>query len=145
MTNLLNILKNKSYRFSAVRNFVLDSLAKSNKPLCARDLQTLLTKNALLVNRTTLYRELNFLKKEGVIVGMQLKDNKRWYELALKNHHHHIMCVKCDEIKDFVGCRSKHITDKALAQAPDFLEIQSHNFDFFGLCKSCSKYRPLAK
>lgn len=90
------------------------------------------------MDRTTLYRELNFLKKEGIILEMQLKDGKRWYELASKDHRHHIVCVKCDKINDLVGCDAKLI-DKTLKQSPDFAQIQSHTFVFFGLCKICAK------
>ena len=132
-------LKNRGYRFSAVRNFILDSLSKNDKPLSVSDLQKLIKKEKLSANKTTIYRELNFLRKEEIILEIQLKGNKRWYELASRNHHHHIICVKCDKVEDFEDCDSKNLINKALKQAPDFAEIINHTVDFFGLCKSCAK------
>ena len=132
-------MKEKKRRFSAVRNFILDSLGKNNNPLSVFDLQKLFKKNKLPANKTTIYREINFLRKEKTILEVRLHDRKKYYEMASKDHHHHIICVKCGKIKDFVGCGSKNIISKALKQAPDFAEIKNHTFDFFGLCKSCVK------
>ena len=139
INHLLGKLKNKSYRFSAVRNSILSSLSNNKEPLSVFDLQSMLKESKLSANKTTVYRELNSLKKEGIILEMQLGDNKKMYELANRNHHHHIVCTECGKIKDFVGCGSKSIVNKALKQAPDFAEITSHTFDFFGVCKSCLK------
>jgi Fur family transcriptional regulator, zinc uptake regulator len=135
--HILLQLKEKGHRFSAMRNFILDSLSRNNKPLSAPDFQELLKKNEIFANKTTLYRELNLLKKEKIILEIQLTGNKRWYELASRNHHHHIVCIKCDKVKDFIECGSKNIISKVLKQTPDFAEITNHTFDFFGLCKSC--------
>jgi Fe2+ or Zn2+ uptake regulation protein len=139
LENTLSQLKIKGCRFSAVRNFILNLLNKSKKPLSVFDLQKQFKKKKLSANKTTLYRELNSLKKEGIILEVQLKNNKRWYEPAQRHHHHHIVCLKCDKVEDFVGCDSKKLINEALKQAPDFAEITNHNFDFFGLCKSCAK------
>lgn len=139
LKNTLLQLKNKGYRFSEVRNYILTSLSNNKRPLSVSDLQKRLKLEKLYANKTTVYRELNSLKKEGIILELQLKDNKRWYELSSRDHHHHIICVKCDKVEDFDGCDSEKLINKALKQAPDFAEIINHTVDFFGLCKSCAK------
>ena len=139
LTDTLSQLKNKGYRFSAVRNVILESLSKNKRPLSVLDLQKTLKSKKLAVNKTTVYRELDSLKKEGIILEIQLKGNKRWYELSARDHHHHIICTKCDRVEDFAGCDSDNLINKALKQAPDFAKITNHTVDFFGLCKSCAK------
>jgi Fur family ferric uptake transcriptional regulator len=139
LDNTLSKLKSKGYRFSAVRNLILTSLDDNKRPLSVFDLQKILKAKKLSVNKTTVYRELNSLKKEGIILELQLKDNKRWYELASRDHHHHIICTECDRVEDFGECDSENLINKALKQAPDFAEITNHTVDFFGLCKSCAK------
>ena len=142
MNNLHNDLlklKKKGYRFSVVRNFILDSLSRNDKPLSVFDLQELIKKEKISADKVTIYRDLNFLKKEGIILEIQLKGDKRWYELADREHHHHIICTNCNRVEDFSGCDSKNLISKALKQAPSFAQIINHNFDFFGLCKSCAK------
>ena len=139
LKNTLSQLKNKGYRFSAVRNYILTSLDNNKRPLSVFDLQKLLKAEKLIVNKTTVYRELNSLKKEGIILEIQLKGNKRWYELSARDHHHQIICTECDRVEDFAGCDSDNLINKALKQAPDFAKITNHTVDFFGLCKSCAK------
>ena len=135
----LSKLKGKGYRFSAIRNFILVTLSENDKPLSVSDLQKKIKGKEMSANKTTLYRELNFLKKEGIVLEVQLNDNKRWYEPADRHHHHHIICSKCNKIEDFIGCDYKKLINKALNQAPSFAQITNHNFDFLGLCKSCAK------
>ena len=139
LNNPLSQLKSKGYRFSIIRNFIIELIKKSGKPLSVSDVQKFIKKKKLSANKTTVYRELELLKKEGIISEMQLRDNKRWYEFTGIKHHHHIICLKCEKVEDFTGCDSKKLINKALKQAPDFAEIINHNFDFFGLCKSCAK------
>ena len=117
----------------------MDSLSRNDKPLSVFDLQELIKKEKISADKVTIYRELNFLKKEGIILEIQLKGDKRWYELADREHHHHIICTNCNRVEDFSGCDSKNLISKALKQAPSFAQIITHNFDFFGLCKSCAK------
>jgi len=130
-------LNNQGYRSSASRSLILNLLAKSCKPLAVLDLQKLFRENKLNVNRTTLYRELDILKKEALISEIQLKDSKKWYELANQTHHHHVICSKCDKIENVIFCDVK-LADKILKLRPDFASIDSHTFVFFGLCKSCA-------
>ena len=139
LKNTLLKLKNKGYRFSEVRNLILTSLDNNKRPLSVTDFQQSLKLKKVSANKTTIYRELDSLKKEGIILELQLKGNKRWYELSSRDHHHHIICVDCDKVEDFAGCDSKNLVNKALKQAPDFAEITNHTVDFFGLCKSCAK------
>ncbi len=147
MSNLEDALlepNNQGYRFSASRNFILSSLAKSYKPLAVLDFQKLFKKNKLAVNRTTLYRGLEILKKEGLISEIQLKDSKKWYELADQAHHHHVICTQCDKIEKVVVCDVK-LADKILKLTPGFASIKSHTFVFFGLCKSCAHVKQYEK
>ena len=139
LKNTLLKLKNKGYRFSEVRNLILTSLDNNKRPLSVTDFQQSLKLKKVSANKTTIYRELDSLKKEGIILELQLKGNKRWYELSSRDHHHHIICVDCDKVEDFAGCDSKNLVNKALKQAPDFAEITNHTVDFFGLCKLCAK------
>jgi len=139
LKDTLSQLKNKGYRFSAVRNFIIESLNKNEYPLSVLDLQKLFKKSDLSADKVTLYREINFLKKKGIIIDVQLGDRKKYYEISSRKHHHHIICIKCKKINDFMVHENKKLINKALKQAGDFAEITNHSFEFFGLCKSCAK------
>ena len=137
--DLIKQFKDKGYRLSAARNFMLELMEKNDNPLSVFEFQKMLKKNNLSVNKTTIYREINLLKKEGIILEIQLKENNKRYELSSKKHHHHIVCIKCKKITDFINNDSEKIINKVLKSAPDFAKITSHSFELFGLCKSCNK------
>ena len=137
--DLIKQFNKKGYRASATRNFILELLEKDDKPLSVFEFQKILKKNNLSVNKTTVYREINLLKKEGLILEIQLQENNKRYELSSKKHHHHIVCIKCNKITDFINNDSEKIIKKVLKNTPDFVRITNHSFELFGLCKSCDK------
>ncbi len=132
-------LKSKRRRFSASRNFILDMMAKNNKPLSVFEIQKTLKKNNLPVNKTTIYREIDLLKKEGLILEIQLKEKNKRYELSSREHHHHMVCIKCNKIRDFISEDYEKIINKVIKNEPDFAKITNHSLELFGLCKSCAR------
>jgi Fe2+ or Zn2+ uptake regulation protein len=139
LSEILSELKNRGYRHSVVRDFILNSLNQTNNPLSVFDLQKLIKKKKLSTSKVTLYRELNFLRTEKIITDVQLGDKKKYYELSDRKHHHHVVCVKCRKINDFNINENKKLISNVLKQANDFATITNHSFEFFGLCKSCVK------
>ena len=125
-------------RFSAVRNFILDSLDKSVRPLSAVDLQKILKKKGLAANKTTIYREVDFLKKEGLILEVRLAENKKRYELSSREHHHHIVCLKCKKIEDVILKKDLQEQEKNIAKEKKF-KVINHSLEFFGICENCQK------
>ena len=122
----------KKARYSLVREAILSSLKKNEKPLSYFDIQKALEKKKIKANKTTIYREFNFLKNEDIISEVQ-------YELASRDHHHHIICTECNSIKDFTSDDSEKIINKITKNVPGFAKITNHSFELFGLCKSCAK------
>jgi len=139
LKNSILQLKKKGYRSSKVRNVLVEVLYRGHEPLAVADFQEIFTKKKISVNRTTLYRELNLLTKEGILVELQLKDGKRRYELADRDHHHHVVCIECQKVEDIVGCHSESFEKEVLNQTKNFVKIINHTSDFFGLCKICMK------
>src|SRR3989344_4892621 len=98
--NLLENIRINGYRLTKVRKVILDVLAAQHAPVSVGDIQKLLTQKKLFPNKTTVYRELAFLKEQNAIRELQLGDSKAWYEIKPDNHHHHVVCVNCDRIED---------------------------------------------
>jgi len=134
-SHLISKPKDKSYRFSAVRNFILLSLSKSKKPLSAFDLQKILRLNKLSTNKTTVYRELDFLKNQNSIEEFKLDDGVRRYEVC-SNHHHHTVCLKCRKIKCVKLDKELSEQEKKIEKNNKF-KIISHSLEFYGLCHKC--------
>jgi len=135
ISHLISKPKDKLYRFSAVRNFILEFLTSSSKPLSAFDLQKMLKLNKLSVNKTTVYRELDFLKNQNSIEEFKLDDGIRRYEI-LSYHHHHTVCTKCGEIKCVELNKDLESQEKKIEKNNKF-KIISHSLEFYGLCHKC--------
>ena len=125
-------------RFSKTRNCMLGLFAKEDNPLSALELQEILKKKKVVVNKTTIYREINLLKKEGLILEIQLNEKNKRYELSSKKHHHHIVCTSCNKIEDVVLDKDLETQEKKIEKNKKF-KIINHSLEFFGICEKCQK------
>lgn len=124
-------------RLTKTRKALVELMAGATQPLSATQIIGTLQGRAIRVNKTTAYRELEFLQAAGVIRELDLLDGKKRYELLQgTGHHHHFVCT---------NCRSVHCVDihcgvgeiEAAVAAKYNVTVQSHVLEFFGLCKNC--------
>ncbi|NPA58042.1 MAG: transcriptional repressor [Aquificae bacterium] len=89
------------------------------------------------VSRATVYRTLEILKNLGYVNEVIKFKNKTIYEVALKDHHDHLICRKCKKIIEFHSDEIEKLQSKICEEygfKPDF-----HRLEIFGLCKDCQK------
>jgi Fur family ferric uptake transcriptional regulator len=135
---ILDQLRTKGYKMTDVRCFIIAFLTKNKKPTDALKLQKALAKSVRTVNKTTVYRELEFLVKQKIIVEINFGDGKMRYEIADLPHHHHLICSRCQKVEDvYVDDQFKNFETKIKKQKS--FTILNHSLEFFGLCRSCNK------
>lgn len=100
--SLLEGLKRRGCRLTVIRKAVIGIFATSSLPLSVADVSAKLRAEKIRANKTTLYRELSFLRGEEIINEIDFGDGKKHYEAASLGHHHHLVCVKCGKIDDIV-------------------------------------------
>lgn len=135
-SHILKNLKGQGRRYSSTRKAVLDLLIKASEPLSSPDLQALLSKKDKGVNKTTVYRELAFLKEQNLIRELQFGDNTKRYEIMPDNHHHHIVCLDCETIEDVVLEQDLDSAEKRITQIKNF-KVLNHSLEFYGICEKC--------
>lgn len=111
--------------------------ARNCEPMTAYELIELLGKKGIHVNKTTVYRELEFLKTNELVREISIMGLSARYEPS-GHHHHHLICTRCDKwlpievnesfIKSVKQSVRKH---KAL--------LTDHLLEFFGVCSNCRK------
>ena len=89
--DILATLKEKGYKFARIRKAILDLLVKSSDPLSSPDIQRLLSKKKVDANKTTVYRQLAFLKEQNLVRELQFGDNAKRYEIMPENHPPHCL------------------------------------------------------
>ncbi len=149
MSNIVNDiqteLKKRGYRTSANRDKVLKVLDKTDKPLTVGEIYERALKISPLndiqeLDQSTAYRTIESLAKEGFVKVISLLEGYNRYELERGDHHHHFVCMECQDIIPIhLGNHLKE-SEKKIEQKIEQeqgVTITSHSLEFFGICKSC--------
>lgn len=88
------------------------------------------------ISKGTVYRNLNVLEDEGVIIELNVDGIVGRYEIRQDNHYHFI-CEKCGRIYDLNGPVETELNVK-YAKKTGF-KISHHRLEFRGLCKDCQR------
>ena len=60
---------------------------------------------------------------------MKLSDNKTYYELATREHHHHVVCVRCDDVQDVVVKHDVKQFESKIKRTTNFT-LLTHSLEF---------------
>lgn len=139
--HLLENLKAKGYRSSKIRTALVEILLQSKEPLSVPEILAFLAKKHLIVNKTTVYRELTALKRENIVREVQFGENKKRYEIMPEDHHHHLICLECDRVQDVELANDLTAIEKKISTTHQFT-ILNHALEFYGLCAACQSKTP---
>jgi len=129
-------LRKKGFRITKAREEIVRLFTEIKKPLSADEILADLKGRLRHINKSTVYRELSFLQDQKIIQGIELKDGKKRYESVFLSHHHHLVCVKCSDIKDVEMGTDLKKEEERIESETNFL-VQHHSLEFFGLCGRC--------
>ena len=116
---------------------ILTIFEKNHLPLTESELQAKLSKSDIVVNKTTVYRQLAHLKEHDFIKEIDFGDGKKRFELNSNDrHHHHLVCTNCKMVDDIKIDNDVISIERAISKARNF-KIMHHSLEFFGLCKNC--------
>lgn len=118
-------------RESKQRNLILDIVNKSYSHPNAYEIYEEARKVMPNISLGTVYRNLNFLKQEGLITKIEGEDDMEHYDNTFTNHSHFI-CTKCKNIYDIKENIFKEKTIEGNL-------ILSYNFKYIGICNNCLK------
>lgn len=87
-------------------------------------------------NKTTVYRELEFLKKMGYVKELTLRNDVALYELS-GPHHHHFVCVECGMVRDIEVKDESFSCEERRLEREEGFRVLDHSLEFFGHCWNC--------
>ena len=136
---LIDALRTKGFRITKIRQAMIEALVAARNPVSAPQLLEQVSLKHPSVNKTTIYRELDFLADNQILSEIDILDGMKRYEILHPNHHHHhLVCTSCRDIQCVeVPHHDLHALEGQIQQTHDFT-VQSHVLEFFGLCKKCS-------
>lgn len=134
---VISILKSNGLRLTKTRKALVEVFLSDEAPLSVRDILCKLQEVRIMVNKTTVYRELEKLQTRGIIDVVRLKDRKQYYELASREHHHHLVCLQCEQVEDVDMDEAKLLAEEKIVSRERGFIVLRHSLEFFGLCKRC--------
>jgi Fe2+ or Zn2+ uptake regulation protein len=136
---LIDALRTKGFRITKIRQAMIEALVDASQPVSAPELLEQVSQKHPSVNKTTIYRELDFLADNKILSEIDILDGMKRYELLHPDHHHHhLVCTSCKDIQCVeVPHHDLHALEGKIQQTHDFT-VQSHVLEFFGLCRKCS-------
>lgn len=134
----IDLLKSSGERITKVRRLTIEVLVALKRPLSVSELLFNYKQHDLAVNKTTAYREIDFLLLRKIVREIDLLDGMKRYELIGDDHHHHLVCTDCKQVR---CVEMKHDLDhvERMIKRRHGFSVKSHVLEFFGLCKECLK------
>lgn len=135
--SVLDSLKKGGFRLTEARKAIVAAAIGAAAPVSAQDVAAALKKRAVAANVTTVYRELEFLREQGILVPVSFADGVQRYESAALGHHHHLICVECKKVEDVVVPHEQvHAAEKTIEKERGF-SVLRHALEFYGRCVKC--------
>lgn len=135
---LIDQLRQQGFRITRLRRALLQVLTEASQPLSVQAMDERLTQQGVQVNKTTIYREIDFLEDQKLVHAVQFQEDLKRYELS-HDHHHHLVCVKCGKIEDI---KIKDFEDffpalKQKLKTGQKFHLAHHSLELFGFCETC--------
>lgn len=134
-------LKKHHLRPTKIRVALLEFLHAADSPLSAPEIAEHFIQAGQQVNKTTIYRDLEHLVRIGLLLRVRISDEKQYYELSERGHHHHLICKECDRVYD-VELPENGLLKRVEGFAHRLrFSIEEHAIEFYGVCRQCERSR----
>ena len=132
ISQTISRLRSDGHRITRARQQLVEIFLSTAKPLSAADVCA-----RVAFNKTTVYREVDFLLQQGIINEINFGEGHKRYESAFLKHHHHLVCKKCLSVSDVeVNCGIEEEMKK-ISERTGF-QVLEHSLEFFGICLKCN-------
>jgi Fur family transcriptional regulator, ferric uptake regulator len=136
---LLNEVEAKGVRLTAQRRALIETIQRADSHLDAATLLSLARQVDPNIDRATVYRTLELLKRLGLIDEldlMHLNGEKHYYEVKTQKDHLHLACFHCGEIEELDSPTFQRLKREIAAQ--NNFTIQVMRLEVGGLCRRCA-------
>ncbi|HTP65610.1 MAG TPA: Fur family transcriptional regulator [Geobacteraceae bacterium] len=132
-SRLIAGLKAKGYKLTSQRLEILDFLSKDATHPGVMDIVAQVRKKVPKISLSTVYYNMDILKKEGLIREIEFYDRDNRYDVNVSNHLN-LICKQCGKIEDFM--MTVPVPPKVIEHKTGFKP--SHmRFEYYGFCRDC--------
>jgi Fur family ferric uptake transcriptional regulator len=125
-------------RSTPARMAVLDAVVQTQGHFDAESLYYGLISGGRKISRATVYNTLDLLQECGLVSKYRFAENSSRYEKAFgRPHHHHLICLQCGDILEFVNDRLNKMQEEVCGSKN--FSPHSSSLQIFGTCATCAK------
>ncbi len=130
-------------RITDQRTLILDIIRQNHSHIDADEVYRLARKKKPHISLSTIYRNLQTLKKLGLVDEVHFDEAHHHYEIKTDRNssaeYHHLICLGCGKITEFKYPLVKTLK-KDIPEAMDF-EITGTETRIIGYCNECQRKR----
>lgn len=126
------------HRSTPERSAILDAVLQIQGHFDADNLYYRLVTSGVKVSKATVYNTLEILQNCGLVSKYRFAENTSRYEKAYgRPHHHHLICLECGDIIEFISDKLERIQDDVCTEKN--FKVQSSTLQIFGTCSKCTR------
>lgn len=139
ISQLKEIIKQKGLKYTKQREIIFETILDSDEHLNAEEVYNNIRVKYPDVNIgiATVYRALVFLEEADLISSVSLNKDGKKFETNFKNHHDHLICVRCGKIVEFHDDEIEQRQE--IAAVTKGFKLVSHTMNLYGVCSDCQK------
>ena len=131
------VLRTHGKRLTVQRAAIWDVLtAEPDRHLTAEEVAERVRTSLPQVNPSTVYRTLDTLAEEGLVLRTDLGTGRAFFEPAHEHSHHHLVCETCGTVShvhdDILGGIAARLRDLS------GFELGSRELVLYGRCRDCA-------
>lgn len=134
VSEAIQILKEKGYKYTGKRIQILEFFASRDKYLTAKDVLEYLRQSYPTISFDTVYRNLSLFSDLGILEFTELSGERHFrFSCGTERHHHHFICLDCGKTKEIEMCPMNQIYEELMG-----FTISGHKFEIYGYCQDCA-------
>ncbi len=133
MNTIYKTIQSSSGRLTKIKKAIIDVLSENHCLLSKQELVEKLKTKKIKPDRSTIYRELQFLTKNNLAIKNTIAGID-YYEIP--QDHHHLVCMSCNSISRVEIGNHLENQEKQIAKQKKF-NIINHSLEFYGYCHKC--------
>lgn len=132
---LKRIIRALNLKVTEQRLAILKCLHEGRRHVTAQELYEKINKTHPEIGFATVYRFLRTLSDGSFVTEVRMGGMPARYELAPKDHHDHLTCVKCGKICEFENRAIESLQEKVAHQFG--FKLTHHILELYGVCPEC--------
>lgn len=131
-------LSEQNLRMTTQRELILKTFCKQKKHVTAEQLYEILKKIDPTIGHATVYRTMKLLTEAGIARELNFGEGSVRYEPdTAKEHHDHLVCVKCGENIEFLDEEIETLQNRIVNKYG--YKLVDHSLNLYGICPKCQK------